>query len=200
MSGLTINFSNSEVMVLGYSKADRQSIADRLNCRLGSFPTSYPRIPISDSRLSMADLWPCVTKLQHRVETWQGRWFFKVAWMMLINSSLSSLLLFIMSFYSLHEILHHEIEKFQSKFSWTGEGQAEIPHGPVDWYILETRSGRSWDHVIQMFEHCPPYQVAGALRITKVYVGSILSARTILWANYLWHSTNAREDPNSGNT
>lgn len=90
MSGLTINFSKSEVMVLGYSEDERQSIADRLNCRLGTSPSSYLGIPISDSRLSVADLRPIVVKIQHRVEPWQGRCLSKVARTVLINSSLSA--------------------------------------------------------------------------------------------------------------
>lgn len=89
MSGLTINFDKSKVMAMGYLPAKRQSIADRLKCQLGSFPTSYLEIPISDSRLSVADLCPSVAKLQHRVEPWQGRWLSKAARTVLINSSLS---------------------------------------------------------------------------------------------------------------
>lgn len=46
MFWLTINFNKSEVMVLGYSENFRQSIAARLNCWLGSFPTSYLGVPI----------------------------------------------------------------------------------------------------------------------------------------------------------
>ena len=48
MSSLTINFDKSEVMVLGCPPEEAQAIADRLNCRLGSFPTTYLGIPISD--------------------------------------------------------------------------------------------------------------------------------------------------------
>ena len=48
MSGLTINFDKSEVMILGYPPEEAQSIVDRLNCRLGTFPTTYLGIPISD--------------------------------------------------------------------------------------------------------------------------------------------------------
>ena len=49
MLGLTINFHKSEVMVMGYDETMHQSIADRLNCRLG---TSYLGTPlvILDSR------------------------------------------------------------------------------------------------------------------------------------------------------
>uniref|UniRef100_A0A452Y7P6 Reverse transcriptase domain-containing protein n=1 Tax=Aegilops tauschii subsp. strangulata TaxID=200361 RepID=A0A452Y7P6_AEGTS len=122
MSGLRINFDKSEVMVLGYTQDERKSIADRLNCQLGCFPTTYLGIPISDSRLTVAELRPTVGKLQHRIEPWQGRWLSKAARTVLINSSLSSLLLFIMSFYSLPETLHHEIATVQGRFFWAGEG------------------------------------------------------------------------------
>ena len=37
MSGLKINFAKSEVMVMGYSQGEARRIANRLNCRLGSF-------------------------------------------------------------------------------------------------------------------------------------------------------------------
>uniref|UniRef100_A0A453CWY9 Reverse transcriptase domain-containing protein n=1 Tax=Aegilops tauschii subsp. strangulata TaxID=200361 RepID=A0A453CWY9_AEGTS len=133
MSSLKINFDKSAVMVLGYGPDECQSIADCLNCQLGSFPTSYLGIPISDSRLTVAELLPTVTKLQHRVEPWQGRWLSKAARTVLINSSLSSLLLFIMSFYNLHETLHHEIAKFQARFFWAGEGDKQKYHqnGPL---------------------------------------------------------------------
>ena len=49
MSGLKINFDKSDVVVMGYSLAECQDIANRLNCRLGSFPTTYLGTPISDS-------------------------------------------------------------------------------------------------------------------------------------------------------
>ena len=103
-------------MVLGYPPVEAQAIADRLNCRLGSFPTTYLGIPISDSRLTVADLRPTVTRMQHRVEPWKGRWLSKAARVILINSSLASLLWFLMSFYSLHETLHQEVAKYQSRF------------------------------------------------------------------------------------
>ena len=66
MLGLMINFDKSAVMVMGYSHVESQDIADRLNYQLGTFPMTYLGIPISDSRLSIAGLWPTMTKLQRR--------------------------------------------------------------------------------------------------------------------------------------
>ncbi|XP_073355069.1 uncharacterized protein [Aegilops tauschii subsp. strangulata] len=73
MSGLKINFDKSDVMVMGYPLEDFESIANQLNCRLGSFPTTYLGTPISDSRLTVADLHPAVAKLQMRIEPWLWR-------------------------------------------------------------------------------------------------------------------------------
>ncbi|XP_073368024.1 uncharacterized protein [Aegilops tauschii subsp. strangulata] len=131
MLGLKINFDKSDVMVMGYSPNECRSIANRLNCRLGSFPMTYLGTPISDSRLSVADLPPTVAKLQLRIEPWQGRWLSKAAQTILINSSLSRLL-FLMIFYSLHETLHHEIAKVQARFFWAGDNNKQKYH-MVSW-------------------------------------------------------------------
>lgn len=117
VEGSDDDISNLKLLLLrGYPPDAAQSIADRLNCQLGSFPTAYLGIPISDSRLSVAELYPTVAKLQYCIEPWQGQWLSKAARTVLINSSLSSLLLFLMSFYSLPETLHHEIATVQARF------------------------------------------------------------------------------------
>ena len=55
------------------------------------------------------------------------------------DSPLSSLLLFLMSFYSLHETLHHEIAKVQSRFYSAGENDKQKYH-MVSWpYICKPR-------------------------------------------------------------
>jgi hypothetical protein len=130
MSGLRINFDKSVVMVLGYSQDERQSIADRLNCQLGCFPTTYLGIPISDSRLTVAELRPTVGKLQRRIKPWQGRWLSKAAPTVFINSFVASLLLFIMSFYSLPETLIMRLPQFRGASS----GPARATSRNTTWF------------------------------------------------------------------
>ncbi|KAE8771551.1 hypothetical protein D1007_56571 [Hordeum vulgare] len=62
-----------EVMVLGYTDEEKLSIANQHNCRVGTFPTTYLGMPISDSQILEKDLRPTMAKDQHRVEPWQGR-------------------------------------------------------------------------------------------------------------------------------
>ena len=73
-----------------------------------------------------------MTRMQHRVEPWKGRWLSKAARVILINSSLASLLWLLMSFYNLHETLHQEIAKYRSRFFWAGEGEKQEYH-MVSW-------------------------------------------------------------------
>ncbi|KAM3408809.1 hypothetical protein ACQJBY_001707 [Aegilops geniculata] len=81
--------------------------------------------------------------MQHRVEPWKGRWLSKAARVILINSSLASLLWFLMSFYRLHETLHQEVAKYQSKFFWAGEGDKQKYHMAVIQLLPVLRIGTS---------------------------------------------------------
>lgn len=58
MSGLKINFKKTEVVVLGYSEAEQQWIADKLNCRLSTFPIAYLGMPLSDSLVPLSEFHP----------------------------------------------------------------------------------------------------------------------------------------------
>ncbi|KAE8798314.1 ABC transporter G family member 37 [Hordeum vulgare] len=51
---------------------------------------------------------------------------------MLINSSLSSLFIFVMIFYSVHETVYHDIAKYHSRFYWACEGDKQKYH-MVSW-------------------------------------------------------------------
>jgi hypothetical protein len=71
MSGLKMNFSKSEVVVVGKPTRERERIANMLNCKLTSFPISYLRLPVSDKRLQVSN-WEFLTgKVGHRVDPWQ---------------------------------------------------------------------------------------------------------------------------------
>ena len=62
------------------------------------------------------------------MEPWQGRWLSKAARVILMNSSLISLLMYLMGFYSLHESLHQKVAKILSRFFWAGENNKQKYH------------------------------------------------------------------------
>ncbi|KAE8781931.1 ABC transporter G family member 37 [Hordeum vulgare] len=68
MSRIKINIDKSEVVVLGYSKAEQHRIADNLNCRLSSFPVSYLGMPLAESRILLSGFDPLVERVASRAE------------------------------------------------------------------------------------------------------------------------------------
>ncbi|KAE8801927.1 hypothetical protein D1007_22437 [Hordeum vulgare] len=74
-----------------------------------------------------------MSRIQHHIKPLQGRWLSKATRTVLINSSLSRLLIFVMSFYSLHETLHHDTAKYESSFYWDGEDDKQKYHMLDHW-------------------------------------------------------------------
>jgi hypothetical protein len=56
MSGMKINFEKSEVFTVGLEAEEQQQVVEILSCKLGSFPMKYLGMPVSDCKISKAQL------------------------------------------------------------------------------------------------------------------------------------------------
>lgn len=56
MSGIKINYNKSEIFVMGIDSEAHGRIADIMNCRVGNFPIAYLGLPVSDCKLTKAQL------------------------------------------------------------------------------------------------------------------------------------------------
>jgi len=73
MSGLKINFTKSEVLLINGDDEKRLLYADLFNCQMGNFPIRYLGVPVSPSRLHVRD-WA------HSLKKMRKNWLFgKVA-------------------------------------------------------------------------------------------------------------------------
>lgn len=103
-----------------------------LNCKTGSFPLTYLGFPISDSKLTPADMAGLVNVVGHRVDPWQGRLMSSAARLTLTNASLSSLPTFTMGLFLLAEGTHAGFDKHLARFFWEGVGDKRKFHW-VNW-------------------------------------------------------------------
>jgi hypothetical protein len=116
MSSLKINFKKSKVVGMGLPPDSQRHVADMLNCKLGKFPITYLDLPISDKPLRVAD-WGFLPELVgHRVDPWQGLLLGAAGRLELTNSCLSSLPLFSMSLYLLHDGAHKAMDRPRARF------------------------------------------------------------------------------------
>jgi exonuclease III len=132
MSGLKINYHKSEVIVMGTSPERQQTVADKLNCKLGEFPFIYLGLPISDRRLTMEQWLFLVRKLAARVEPWWGKFMSSGGRLILSNTCLDNLPTFAMGLFLLQDGIHAKFDTHRAKFYWEGVGTKRKYH-LVNW-------------------------------------------------------------------
>jgi hypothetical protein len=135
MSGLNINFSKSEALVIGVPEPYKLRVANMLNCRLGKFPISYLGMPVSDKKLLVADWDFLIEKVGHRVDPWQGLFLASAGRLELTNSCLSSLPMFAMGLFLLPDTSHGRMDSTRARFFWEGVGPKRKYH-MVDWATM----------------------------------------------------------------
>ena len=62
MSGLKINFSKSEVILINGDEGKSLQYAELFNCQVGSFPIRYLGVPVGPGRLHVKDWSPLIDK------------------------------------------------------------------------------------------------------------------------------------------
>jgi hypothetical protein len=95
-----------------------------------ALPMQYLGLPVSDRSLSAADWSFLIEKVGHRVDPWQGLFLGPAGRLELTNSCLSSLPMFAMSMYLLHDKTHGEMNKSRARFFWE---RVNAKRHMVDW-------------------------------------------------------------------
>lgn len=126
MTGLRINYHKSEVFTIGMTEGEQQGVANILNCNTGSLPMIYLGIPVSDNHLGISHMKKVPEKLRNRLQPWKGKNLTSGGRLILSNSSLSSLPIYIMGMYRLQEGIHQEMDSIRGKFFWQGAGDKYV--------------------------------------------------------------------------
>ena len=89
MSGLKINFSKSEVILINGDEGKSLQYAELFNCQVGSFPIRYLGVPVGPGRLHVKDWSPLIDKNDKKLYVWKGSSLSIAGRTTLINSNLS---------------------------------------------------------------------------------------------------------------
>jgi hypothetical protein len=134
LSGLKINFHKSEIFYLG-------GAAERKNCYadIFTFPTNNLPMKYLGSRLMIKKLcktlWtPMVEKMENKLGSWQGRSLSLGGRLVLINSSLINVPLYMLSMYKALKIVIMKIDVYRKILLWQG-GHNKKNH-LVDWNLV----------------------------------------------------------------
>jgi hypothetical protein len=155
MSGLKINFLKSEVMMVLHDDEKKLMYAEIFGCRLGDWPIKYLGVPVCGSRLRVADMIYLSDKLKKKLEGWAGYSSSIGGRYSLIQSSLSSTLIYHMSMYLLPMTNLVSLTKIIQKFFWEGTGEKQKYH-LVKWDLVCTprKKGGLGIKNLQLFNQC----------------------------------------------
>lgn len=103
MSGLKINYHKSEVVVFGVDEREQLRVAKMLNCKIGKLPRTYLGLPISCKIVGVDAFRGMVNKMRNKLQPWKGKKLSSGGRLILTNSSLRSIPIYMMGMFLLHE-------------------------------------------------------------------------------------------------
>jgi hypothetical protein len=145
MSGLKINFDKSEVLLINGDDEKTLQYDDLFNCQIGSFPIKYLGVPVSPSRLHVADWVPLIEKNEKKLIAWKGSSQSITGRATLINSSLSNSFIYHMSIYLMPKTIVKALDKQRRTFFWQGGGtKEEISSCKMGCDLFQQKERRAW--------------------------------------------------------
>jgi len=104
-------------------------------CKLGSYPFRYVGIPMHFRKLSNNDRKIIEDRIEKRLSGWKGNLLSIGGRLVLINSILSSLPMFMLSFFEVPRGVLRKIEYYRSRFFWQND-QHKKKYILVKWPLM----------------------------------------------------------------
>jgi hypothetical protein len=159
MSGLEINFLKSKIMVVLQDDEKKLMYSDIFGCQLGHWPIKYLGVPVCGTRHKVSDMDCLCDKLRKKLDGWVGYSSLIGGRFSLIQSSLSSTLIYHMSIYLLPMTNLENLIKIIRKFFWEGTGEKKKYH-LVRWDTVckPKQKGGLGIKNMKLFNHCLLYK------------------------------------------
>ncbi|WVZ61663.1 hypothetical protein U9M48_011501 [Paspalum notatum var. saurae] len=128
LSGLKINFHRSELFCFGQAKECENDYSELFGCRSGSFLFRYLGLPMHYRKLGNSDWKHIEERFEQRLSGWKGKLLSVGGRLVLINSVLSSLPMFMLSFFAIPKGVLKKLEYFRSRFFWQNDQHKKKYH------------------------------------------------------------------------
>jgi hypothetical protein len=121
VSGLKINYHKSELFCFGQAAKVEDQYQHLFGCKKGEYPFKYLGIPMHYRKLNNSDWKLIEAKFEKKLNGWKGKLMFVGGRLVLINSVLTSLAMFLLSFFEVPRGVLERMDYFHSRFFWQGE-------------------------------------------------------------------------------
>ncbi|XP_020084921.1 uncharacterized protein LOC109707803 [Ananas comosus] len=115
-SSLKINRDKSELYYLGQTEGKAASLANLLDCKVGTFPTTYLGFRLSTKPPTKEAWREVIQKLQHRIDGWKAKLLSRKGRLILVNTMLTNLPLYFLSVFKAPSWVIKRIEALRRDF------------------------------------------------------------------------------------
>ena len=122
LSGLKINFHKSEIYCFGKAKEVQNDYMQIFGCEMGALPFRYLGIPIHFRKLKNEEWKPVEDRFEKKLACWIGKLLSYGDRLILINSVLTSLPMFLLSFLEIPKGVCKRLDYYRSHFFWQSDG------------------------------------------------------------------------------
>jgi hypothetical protein len=112
LSGLKINFQKSEIFCFGKAKEEEEQYKQLFGCESGSLPFRYLGISIHYRKLKNSKWNPVESRFEGKLGCWAGKMLSYGDCLVLINSVVTSLPMFMLSFFDIPKRLRKRLHFF----------------------------------------------------------------------------------------
>ena len=133
--GLKNNFDKSEIFCFGQAKEMEQQYSQLFGCQSGKYLFRYLGIPMHFRKLSNADWRIIEEKFEKKLSSWKGKHMSVGGRLVLINSVLTSLTIFMLSFFEVPKGVLEKLDYYRSRFFWQSD-EHKKKYRLAKWSIL----------------------------------------------------------------
>ncbi|KAL2252874.1 UNVERIFIED_CONTAM: hypothetical protein Sindi_0082100 [Sesamum indicum] len=130
LSGLWLNVQKSHLIISRSAQNLKDQMLDILGFQEGHLPMRYLGLPLISSRLTISDCQPLISKIDARINGWEGISLSYAGRVQNIKSVLSALSLYWASAFILPKKVINEIEKRLRTFLWKGTTSSGVTGHP----------------------------------------------------------------------
>lgn len=99
VSGMKINYTNSELISINMSVEETNPFVEALGCKKGNFPIKYMGIHPHYDKLRREDIQPLIDKILKGIADWRGKLLSYKGKLVLIHTCLASIPVYLLSFF-----------------------------------------------------------------------------------------------------
>ncbi|WVZ96321.1 hypothetical protein U9M48_041976 [Paspalum notatum var. saurae] len=121
LSCLKINFHKSEIFCFGQAKECESLYSNLFGCKVGEYPFRYLVLPMHFRKLNNKEWKLIEDRIEKKLSNWKGKMLSYGGILVLLNSVISSLPMFMISFFEVLRGILKKIDYFGSRFFWQND-------------------------------------------------------------------------------